>query len=677
MRKLILVAITIALMMFSTVAFSFDIPSPTGYVNDFAQIIPNENRNQLEQKLQDYEKQTSIEIAVVTTSSLDGLAVEQWTIELVEKPGWGVGKKGKDNGIVIVVAPNERKYRIEVGRGLEGDLPDSAAGSLGREHLVPFFKRKDYAGGIENLVGGIMETLGIYNEEERIKIREQKAQAALEEAAKQMQREKEMKAFLGTAVTVVAGIALLAGIVFGIILVFRKISRAIKEANRKKALRLEIDSDIEMYRKKADLLSEKIKSVKETGENFPEWASRNLRKCISNASQKIESARKGCDSTLEIAKSDPDEAKTTLGNVQNFLKVAEAEIKKAGLIPAEIELYKNRAGEEITEAETDLSKTEADIKKAVTEGFKIGDISEGLKEKAKALSEFKEVWSAGDEKLKYLKGLDSLNAVKEIRDGILAVSNKLNLIVKTKKYVEDDLASFPAKTAEIEQSIGRCRDALGKIKKSYPEENWKDINEGFLAIPGALMAAKKLFASAGEKNSMASQKFYEAEKNMADANNLVESSRKSLENISMRQLAIDKAKSFFAENLENVALNVETATKKVKDSDVSSKAKGISREAEEKLEKVRTYSGNGKIINWILAAATIGVISELAASAVKIANSDISNAEEERRRARRRREESSRSSYSSGHSSSSSSSSSSSGGFGGGGFSGGGASGGW
>lgn len=678
MKRIMLAAMIVAMMMFSAVAFSFDIPAPTGYVNDFAEIIPSESKSQLEKKIQDYEKHTTIEIAVVTVASLDGMDIEQWTIELVEKPGWGVGKKGKDNGIVIVVAPNERKYRIEVGNGLQGDLPDSAAGSLGREHLVEAFRAGDYAGGIENLVGGIMKTLGNYTEEERIKVREQKAQEALAEAERQMQREKEIKAFLGTAAMVVAIVAVVAGIIFGIFLAFRKISRVIKEAKRKKTLREAVGNSIKAHREKADFLSGKLKAVKEVGSNFPEWASKDLREYVTSANRKIESAKKECASTSEMVENNPDGAKEALRGIQQSLKEAEEYIQSAERIPSLIKAYKEDADSAIKEAEEDLSEIKEDVKNVAAEGFWVGTVLEGLEEKGKALSNLRDEWSINSEEKRYLSGRDFMVNAKAVKDAILKASNKLELIRETKKSVDANLAEFPAKIGTVKKSIKEHQIVLEKIKKIYPEENWKDIEAGFLAIPQALVEAERLFVSAGEKNSFSSQKFFEAESEIASAVSLVDSSKKSLEKINQRQVEIDKAKSFFANNQGAVAASVEKAAKKVRESDVSSKAKRISQEAKEKLESVRAYSGNGNVVNWILAAATLGTIAELAASAVRVANSDISTAEavraEAARAKKRKDEESSRSSYSSSYSSNNSSDSS---GFGGGGFSGGGASGGW
>ena len=112
----------------------------------------------LEQKLHDYKEQTSIEVAVVTVSSLEGLTVEEYTLNLAQK--WGVGDKEKDNGIVVLVAPNERKIRIEVGYGMEPDLTDAQAGRIIQGTIIPYFKNNQMAEGVVIGVNTILAGLG-------------------------------------------------------------------------------------------------------------------------------------------------------------------------------------------------------------------------------------------------------------------------------------------------------------------------------------------------------------------------------------------------------------------------------------------------------------------------------------------------------------------------------------
>jgi len=122
------------------------LPKPSGHVNDFAALLDAPARLALEQRLTDVEATTSSEIAVATVKSLDGMSVEEYANRLFKQ--WGVGQQKTDNGVLVLVAPNEREMRIEVGYGLEGVLPDGLAGEIRDQQFLPRFRDDDYAGGI-------------------------------------------------------------------------------------------------------------------------------------------------------------------------------------------------------------------------------------------------------------------------------------------------------------------------------------------------------------------------------------------------------------------------------------------------------------------------------------------------------------------------------------------------
>lgn len=128
-------------------------PAPTGYVNDFAGVIDASSEAALESRLAAIESETGVEFAVVTVPDLEGDTIEGYAVRLFEE--WGIGKAKEDNGILLLIAVQERKYRFEVGYGLEGALNDAKVGRIGRETLVPHFQSGDYAGGISAAVNRI------------------------------------------------------------------------------------------------------------------------------------------------------------------------------------------------------------------------------------------------------------------------------------------------------------------------------------------------------------------------------------------------------------------------------------------------------------------------------------------------------------------------------------------
>jgi uncharacterized protein len=129
---------------------AFALPQPIGYVNDFANIIEPEWEEQLNALIGEIEKNTTVEIAIVTVKTLEDNTPEGLALAYLEQ--WGVGKKGTDNGLVILVALEEHKWRIEVGYGLEGTITDSISGRIGRHELVPYFKQGNYGEGLYNEV---------------------------------------------------------------------------------------------------------------------------------------------------------------------------------------------------------------------------------------------------------------------------------------------------------------------------------------------------------------------------------------------------------------------------------------------------------------------------------------------------------------------------------------------
>jgi uncharacterized protein len=122
------------------------VPPLTTHVNDYANLIPDALQSQLEQQLREHEDSTSNQIVVLTIHSLDGESVEEAALEIFNT--WGLGQRGKDNGVLLLISLNDRKMRIEVGYGLEGTLTDAHCGRIIRDEITPLFKKGAYAEGI-------------------------------------------------------------------------------------------------------------------------------------------------------------------------------------------------------------------------------------------------------------------------------------------------------------------------------------------------------------------------------------------------------------------------------------------------------------------------------------------------------------------------------------------------
>lgn len=156
MLKKIFAGITIAIaavFLVSSAAAGQTFPKPQGFVNDFAGMMSSGAKSQLEKELINFEKETTAEIAVATVNNLEGFTVEDYAARLFE--AWGIGKKDKDNGILLLVAKEERQVKIEVGYGLEPIITDGRAGRILDDDVLPQFKEGNYEQGIINGVKAI------------------------------------------------------------------------------------------------------------------------------------------------------------------------------------------------------------------------------------------------------------------------------------------------------------------------------------------------------------------------------------------------------------------------------------------------------------------------------------------------------------------------------------------
>ena len=116
-------------------------PKVTNYVSDFANVLSSRALQQLNALCAEVDQKTQAQIAVVTVKTLDGKPIEDYSIDLATR--LGVGPKQSSRGVLVLVAVNDHQYRIEVGYGLEGILPDGKVGGFGRE-AVPYFRQNNY-----------------------------------------------------------------------------------------------------------------------------------------------------------------------------------------------------------------------------------------------------------------------------------------------------------------------------------------------------------------------------------------------------------------------------------------------------------------------------------------------------------------------------------------------------
>jgi uncharacterized protein len=149
--------VAVALLWTGLAVFSANFPALTSRIVDQANIIPAGTRGVIEPKLADLETKSGIQFVVATVASLEGQEIEPYANELFRF--WNLGEKTKNNGVLLLVAPNERRVRIEVGYGLEGTLTDALSKVIITNAIAPRFKAGNFGDGIARGVDDIITAL--------------------------------------------------------------------------------------------------------------------------------------------------------------------------------------------------------------------------------------------------------------------------------------------------------------------------------------------------------------------------------------------------------------------------------------------------------------------------------------------------------------------------------------
>lgn len=147
----------LALALLAPSASALEVPFLSGRVNDDARLLDSGTAARLEQTLKAHEAKTGQQVVVLTIPSLEGEVLEDFSLKVSR--AWKLGRAGKNDGILLLIAKNDRKMRIETGYGLEGALPDALCGRIIRDEIVPRFRENDFSGGISSGVDAILAAI--------------------------------------------------------------------------------------------------------------------------------------------------------------------------------------------------------------------------------------------------------------------------------------------------------------------------------------------------------------------------------------------------------------------------------------------------------------------------------------------------------------------------------------
>lgn len=225
------------LLLVSSSSFALSIPQLTSPIMDQAGVIPSDKKQELNQKIRDIWKKGTVQISVLIIPSLENEVLEDYSIKVAEN--WSLGTKEKDNGLLILVAMKEKKIRVEVGNGIEGEITDIDASRV-IDVMKSFMRSKNYAGGINAAIDNIVEKIEYNSPENVAKREEEKIQKEL--ARQQREKEKEI-AF--------KKMSYVASIIFSIVAWLFALGAIISKSKKKKEMQERVPQLEESIKRKA------------------------------------------------------------------------------------------------------------------------------------------------------------------------------------------------------------------------------------------------------------------------------------------------------------------------------------------------------------------------------------------------------------------------------------------
>ncbi|HET9165870.1 MAG TPA: TPM domain-containing protein [Candidatus Angelobacter sp.] len=295
-KRLTMLALLFAFSIGALAQPAASFPAMKGVVSDYAGKLDETQIQELSGLLKDYERQTSIEFVVVVVSSLDGLSARNYATGIGDS--WKIGKAGKDNGIVLLWAPNERAYALRIAGGLSADLTDTDATQITRQNLLPNFKRGEYYSGLKQTVLATMQHLGVTTWEERLQARKPDAEQETidrkrrateawqaevqrrQEEAMQAEQERHLQSDTRTGLIFVTLLAM--GVLLAVV-IHRSRRRAAKLAELAQAVTT-IPDDLSAAEKNA---SEIQRTLDDCAREMPEQDISSLRQSLSGQPDRI------------------------------------------------------------------------------------------------------------------------------------------------------------------------------------------------------------------------------------------------------------------------------------------------------------------------------------------------------------------------------------------------------
>lgn len=635
-----LFASLVLLSVFASAALAVEYPKfQRRMVNDFVGKLDAPAKERIEKILRDFEKRTTNEFIVAIVPDLQGMDVEGYANGLFHE--WGIGKKGKDNGMLLLISMKERKTRIEVGRGLEGELTDLKSGRILRNVLKPELKRGDFAGGIEKTLAAAMNIVAppppkVMTPEEKQRIAQQHKEAyrAMLAGQKAQQQRKER---------IVSGIKTFGFSLVSCFVIIFCGAKLRKKIVRRRQRQLMIEKNREQlvgYLADASRVigevNSSVTSLRAMAQGLPAWAkkeidpkldlvakqSAEISLTIAEQQKRIvmaeEDGLQDCENVVRLVSHLTAKLKKGYGEIEKLIKTIKAETQNANILVVSLN--------DSIDAVSKLSQ------QMQSEGYQI-DVAGQLKREKESLESLKSEMEKDSDIRPISKKLDEMNTrIAEVKKGLDGM--------KIMREQNDRMISnIPVRVGSLKEEVSKAASLLDQLKRDNPENVWNALSSAYVGIPVLIEQVQNLTSAAQRKNSIQEQQFKAAAEDIRKVEETLEKVLGVCKDIHSLDAEVLKAKEEYPKLLAKAEESIEDANPLVRHSDADSKHRRNLEEARGKINQAKSAAQKGGLVDWLAVVALLAGATAISANAVKLAKQDIEAAAEAARALARRREE--------------------------------------
>ena len=624
----------VCLLMITCLSYAGDFKTPqlqNRMVNDYINLLSETEKEELEAKVVEFNKTTSIEVVVVILDDLNGEEASTAATQIGQD--WGIGKRGLDNGIVFLVVKYNQSVleklfsggvtgdvAIATGYGLEPYITDAKAGRILDSHFIPHVEKKKFNTAIISTVDKLISELGPIGWGQREELRRQREQ----------ERREAIENFFS-----ILGSLLGAGAIGGFFIwLFKRIKRAIERNRRRRQLRNSLNVNLEQIEQNEKLFLGRTTEKESTVKNYPNWAKENYETKVERLKKDLKNTYAKKDEILEKIQTNLlDEAERDIASLGTVNPVGKFEmfIKE---IEGDIAQYKRESPEKIKSCENNLISFKSKIERLKKTGFSV-DVFEnshnnllGIFEGIRALS------SKRNQEKKIVE--ESNQLINKINN----TENKLLGIEKMKTSNDGIITGLTSYVMGIDQQHQNAESKLQELMKN-PPTLWEDIKNNLAKIAQLKTNLSSKIDEAQKKNNMEIQLFEDAKTILNGASTLQNKINSHCNAPQQKLEEIAEAKTECEKLLKSIPNEISKAKRKIQEggSDIEYSTKTELQSAESKFEEGKKLC-SANPINWIIAYNVLATVLHRAKRAFDVATDNIKEAErkrEEEREAERKR----------------------------------------